>query len=324
MKRSLVATLWIAAAAFTPLTMAGPPVDAAGVVNVHVGSFYFEDASVGDDVVRAGVGDQIRFIFDDSGGHNAQVDELGIDTGVQLGGTEFVAGVLTQPGTYELYCKPHRRRGHVTTLVVAGDSPPPTTAAPTTPPTTAPPSSAAPTTASPTTTPPTTSPSPTTTPPTTVAPGARPATSTTTSPSETPATTATTGGDGSSTTTPDPSTEGDSTTAVTEISNAPTGAAQPGSSATDGQPLDGAAASSPDSSPDDPRTESELVAGANTGATGESASAGVEAPSGTLPTGVVTPVRKVWLRSVWVGLLMAIPIAALAAVAARRRPVETD
>ncbi|MGA0238931.1 MAG: cupredoxin domain-containing protein [Acidimicrobiales bacterium] len=91
---------------------------AAEVVTVNVGSFYFEDGSTGSRAeVRANVGDQLRFVFE-SGGHSAEVDELGISTGTQGSGAVYVTAPISQAGTFELYCRPHRNLGHRTTLVV--------------------------------------------------------------------------------------------------------------------------------------------------------------------------------------------------------------
>ena len=91
---------------------------AAEVVTVNVGSFYFEDGSTGSRTeVRVNVGDQLRFVFESSG-HSAEVDELGISTGTQGSGAEWVTAPISQAGTFELYCRPHRNLGHRTTLVV--------------------------------------------------------------------------------------------------------------------------------------------------------------------------------------------------------------
>ena len=91
---------------------------AAEVVTVNVGGFYFEDGSTGSRAeVRANVGDQLRFVFE-SGGHSAEVDELGISTGTQGSGAVYVTAPISQAGTFELYCRPHRNLGHRTTLVV--------------------------------------------------------------------------------------------------------------------------------------------------------------------------------------------------------------
>ncbi len=103
---------------------------AAEVVTVNVGGpnpYYFEDGSTGSRTeVRANVGDQLRFVFESSG-HSANVDELGISTGTQGSGAEWVTAPITQAGTFELYCRPHRALGHSTTLVVLDAQPPTTT-----------------------------------------------------------------------------------------------------------------------------------------------------------------------------------------------------
>lgn len=93
----------------------------AGVVNVSVGSYFYEDATVGDGQVVINAGDQLQFTFVDGGKgtpHTVEIDELGIHSGAVGTGNSFTTGAITQPGTYVLYCKPHRNRGHITTLVV--------------------------------------------------------------------------------------------------------------------------------------------------------------------------------------------------------------
>lgn len=114
---------------------------AAATVNVHVGSYYFEDATIDDGRVVAKVGDQLRFLIDDSGGgnkpHTVVVAELGIDSGALLQGSTFVTPVLDTPGTFTLFCRVHRANfDHFTTLVVTGQAATPKpTPAPTPPPT---------------------------------------------------------------------------------------------------------------------------------------------------------------------------------------------
>lgn len=97
----------------------------AATVNVQVGSYYFEDATVDDGKVVASVGDQLRFTIDDGGldgkPHSVNVDELGIHSGALLKGSTYVTAVLDKPGTYVLYCVFHRTSNdHFTTLVVTG------------------------------------------------------------------------------------------------------------------------------------------------------------------------------------------------------------
>lgn len=109
---------------------------AAATINVHVGSYYFEDSSVGDGRVVAQVRDQLRFFVDDNGGtkpHSIVVTELGIDSGPLVAGSTYVTPVLDKPGTFTLFCRVHRVSfDHFTTLIVAGEA---TTPRPTPPPT---------------------------------------------------------------------------------------------------------------------------------------------------------------------------------------------
>lgn len=133
----------------------------AGVVygatrTVHVGTYYFDDATPGDGKVVAAVGDRISFVFDDSKSHSANVDALGIASGPLGQGQVYTTPVLRRPGTFQLYCQLHRSRGHVATLVVTGTA---ATPAPTPAPTPVPTASAA-ATAAPTAAPPVPTPAP--------------------------------------------------------------------------------------------------------------------------------------------------------------------
>ena len=186
---------------------------AAEVVTVNVGSFYFEDGSTGSRTeVRVNVGDQLRFVFESSG-HSAEVDELGISTGTQGSGAEWVTAPISQAGTFELYCRPHRNLGHRTTLVVLDpqatttttQAPTTTTQAPTT------------TTQAPTTTTTTTTQASTTT--TTVEPDAPTTTSPGDSEEQTSTTTAAEPSGPSDDTTPQD--EGDAATDAAETAAAP-------------------------------------------------------------------------------------------------------
>ncbi len=103
----------------------------AAAVNVGVGNHYFEDATVGDGVVTAKVGDQLRLTAVDTGTdgrpHTADVDALNIHSGGLTPGSVYVSPVITQPGTFVLYCKVHlRSQNHQTTLVVTGTAVTPT------------------------------------------------------------------------------------------------------------------------------------------------------------------------------------------------------
>ena len=285
------------------------PTAAAGVVDIHVGSFYFEDATVGDGVIRANVGDQLRFTFDDNGGHTADVDALGIHTGKQAQGAVVVTAPLTTPGTYELYCTPHRKRGHLTTLIVSG-------VAATTTTTSAPTTTQAPTT--------TTTAAPTTTQaPTTTVAGA----------------TTTAGGESTSTTQAGQQTSTSTTTAGAASTSPTTSAGTATSNTESGDPADPTIAQEtdvttsedidksgeltregePDAVPftDDSMTESAPSRSADV----------LESSAELLPVGVTEPDGKPWLRSVWVGLLSLVPITGITIVAgtrARRLSLRSD
>ncbi|MCH7583450.1 MAG: hypothetical protein IIC72_12570 [Acidobacteria bacterium] len=127
----------------------GAGVGLAVVIGVKTGSFYYEDSTVGDDKITAKVGDQLRFVIEDAGKgtpHTVEIPGLGISSGPLATSSTYVTPVITKPGEYRLFCKPHWRKGHETTLVVTGTaittstpttSPPnPTTTVPPTPATT--------------------------------------------------------------------------------------------------------------------------------------------------------------------------------------------
>lgn len=225
-------------------------VAAAATQTIHVGSYYFEDATVGDGTVVAKTGDRLAFVFDDSGSggkrHSAVVTELGIDSGPQPRGATWTSPVLTTPGTFRLFCRFHQTaNNHWTTLVVTGAAITPV-------------------------------PAPTATPKST--------------PKPTPAPTAT----AKSSATPAPSSGATATGTLQPSASAVGSPAPTGSAGPDESP----ATSNPDQSE-----------GAGSGGPDDG-----NGGSGPTPT--------TWLRSVWVGLLAAIPIAAVAwfaAALARRR-----
>lgn len=118
----------------------GALVGLAAVIEVKTGSFYYEDSTVGDDRIVAEVGDQLRFVIEDGGKgtpHTVEIPGLGISSGPLATKSVYVTAVLAKPGEYQLFCKPHRKKGHETTLIVTGE-PLTTTTAPTTTTTTPP------------------------------------------------------------------------------------------------------------------------------------------------------------------------------------------
>jgi plastocyanin len=127
----------------------------AATVDVAVGNYYFEDSTVGDGVVTARQGDQLRFSFVEGAGHTVTISALGIDSGQLPIGATYVTPALNTPGTYSLICTTHRLRNHATTLVVVAGGGSTTTNPP---PTTRPSTTTSTSTSTPTSTPSTTNP----------------------------------------------------------------------------------------------------------------------------------------------------------------------
>ena len=70
--------------AVTAILMASASTALAAVIDVHTGSYYYDDSTPGDGQITAKVGDQLRFLIEDSGKgtpHTIEVDELGIHSG---------------------------------------------------------------------------------------------------------------------------------------------------------------------------------------------------------------------------------------------------
>lgn len=105
----------------------------AALIEVHLGSTYYEDATVGDGKIEVRQGGQIQFITDDSGTggrpHTVEVDELGIHSGSLTTGQTYTTPAIQQAGTFKLYCKFHENAGHWTTLVVLSNATATTTTA---------------------------------------------------------------------------------------------------------------------------------------------------------------------------------------------------
>lgn len=107
----------------------------AALNDVHLGgspgTFYFDDAAVGDGKVEITQGDQIRFVADDGGQagkpHSANVTELNIKSGSLSPGQTYTTPPIDQAGTFKLFCFFHEKAGHWTTLVVRSDGSTPTT-----------------------------------------------------------------------------------------------------------------------------------------------------------------------------------------------------
>lgn len=119
MKHTLAA-LTVLMALGLGMVLAGPA--SAGVDTVHVGSFYFEDATVGDGKVVVNQGDQITFVFDTKNTpHTATVDGQ-FDSGKKSSPQTYTTAPLLKAGTFVLYCTVHPE--HRTTLVVQSTSAP--------------------------------------------------------------------------------------------------------------------------------------------------------------------------------------------------------
>ena len=128
---------------------------------VSVGNYYFEDDATGArDPLTVNEGDQIRFTVRQAAypPHDIVIDEYGIDSPPLNLFQTYTTPPLNKPGTFDLYCRAHRPRGHETTLIVKAKASPPQST-PTSPPppakkkaktSTAAPTAAASATASPT------------------------------------------------------------------------------------------------------------------------------------------------------------------------------
>lgn len=93
----------------------------AATRNVVVRNYVFDDATPGDGVVTATVGDVLHFSIEGTAGqkHSINVDELAISSGEKSSGSTFDA-LATQPGTFSLYCDvKHGSHAHAAQLVVA-------------------------------------------------------------------------------------------------------------------------------------------------------------------------------------------------------------
>lgn len=108
----------------------------AALHDVDVGNYYFEDVATGNrKIITVNEGDQIRFTVRQSTypPHDVVIDGYGADyqSGQLLLLETFTTPPLNKPGTFALYCRAHRRRGHEAKLVVKGSSQPAPAPAPT-------------------------------------------------------------------------------------------------------------------------------------------------------------------------------------------------
>ena len=101
----------------------------AALRDVDIGNYYFEDVATGErKVITVNEGDQIRFTVrqETYPPHDVVIDGYGPDyqSGQLLLLETFTTPPLNKPGTFALYCRAHRRRGHEAKLVVKENSPP--------------------------------------------------------------------------------------------------------------------------------------------------------------------------------------------------------
>src|SRR5689334_8486355 len=100
-----------AVAALAVLTAVVPA--AATTRLVHVGSYYFEDATHGDSRVVVQQGDRITFVFEGKAQHTATVDGM-FSSGTRSPGARWTTPLLTRVGTFTLYCQVHGAPRHGT------------------------------------------------------------------------------------------------------------------------------------------------------------------------------------------------------------------
>lgn len=101
--------------------LAWAPPASAQTRSASIGNYYFADDATGSrDRIVADVGDQIAFTVREGvyPPHTVDVDELNIHSGGILLGETYTTPVLERAGTFLLYCRPHRERGHVARLVI--------------------------------------------------------------------------------------------------------------------------------------------------------------------------------------------------------------
>ncbi|HVL32156.1 MAG TPA: hypothetical protein VM600_01085, partial [Actinomycetota bacterium] len=109
------------AAAAAIVALLAPGRALAALQDVSVGNYYFEvDATGARDPIVVKQGDQIRFTIrePDYPPHTINIDELQIESPDLLLFDTYTTPPLKKPGTYLLYCKAHKDRGHETSLVV--------------------------------------------------------------------------------------------------------------------------------------------------------------------------------------------------------------
>ncbi len=97
-----------------PTEPAQAPTAGAREIAIAASNYKFEPATI---TVTAG--ETVRFVITGSGAlHTFTIDELGIDISVTAGQTVTKEYTITETGTFELYCRPHRGLGMVGTVNV--------------------------------------------------------------------------------------------------------------------------------------------------------------------------------------------------------------
>ena len=95
--------------------------------DIDVGNFYFEEVATGArDPIRVDQGDQLRFTVREGTypPHDVVIEGYGpeFQSGQLLLFDRFTTPPLDKPGTFDLFCRAHRQRGHETTLIVRARS----------------------------------------------------------------------------------------------------------------------------------------------------------------------------------------------------------
>ncbi len=109
---------WLAAGAIWVLV---PLLAAAALHEVSVGNYWFEDDATGSRAqLTVDEGDQIRFTVRQAAypPHDIVIPAYGIDSPQLNLFQTYTTPPLDKPGTFLVYCRAHRARGHETTLVV--------------------------------------------------------------------------------------------------------------------------------------------------------------------------------------------------------------
>ena len=100
-----------------------PSTASAALHEVSVGNYYYEDDATGArDPLIVKRGDQIRFTIREADvpPHSVNIDAYNVRSGDLLLFETYTTPPLDELGTFTIYCRAHRDRGHITTLIVEG------------------------------------------------------------------------------------------------------------------------------------------------------------------------------------------------------------